>query len=156
MRFTVWLRESPSHAPSLQEFRWHWESETSAQFESLVKRPWRIFGLIVSLERRKAGQSHVEVGHRQGVLLDELAARFDLVTHQGGEDVIRGDSILDLDLHEAPGFRVDRGLPQLLRIHLTQALVALDGLTLARLVEQPLRSEERRVGKECRSRWSPY
>src|SRR2546430_6418219 len=23
-------------------------------------------------------------------------------------------------------------------------------------VEQPLRSEERRVGKECRSRWSPY
>ena len=23
-------------------------------------------------------------------------------------------------------------------------------------VELPLRSEERRVGKECRSRWSPY
>ena len=30
--------------------------------------------------------------------------------------------------------------------------------TLARRVEQDelLRSEERRVGKECRSRWSPY
>src|SRR3712207_3202986 len=25
-----------------------------------------------------------------------------------------------------------------------------------RVVYQPLRSEERRVGKECRSRWSPY
>ena len=22
--------------------------------------------------------------------------------------------------------------------------------------EEPIRSEERRVGKECRSRWSPY
>ena len=28
-----------------------------------------------------------------------------------------------------------------------------DGIYSARL---PLRSEERRVGKECRSRWSPY
>src|SRR5215204_2621983 len=26
----------------------------------------------------------------------------------------------------------------------------------ARLLDAPLRSEERRVGKECRSRWSPY
>ena len=25
-----------------------------------------------------------------------------------------------------------------------------------KLVEEILRSEERRVGKECRSRWSPY
>src|ERR1043166_10252153 len=28
----------------------------------------------------------------------------------------------------------------------------IDGI----LVQLPLRSEERRVGKECRSRWSPY
>src|SRR2546430_17669693 len=25
-----------------------------------------------------------------------------------------------------------------------------------KLLDQPFRSEERRVGKECRSRWSPY
>mgnify|MGYP000169101848 CR=1 FL=1 len=25
-----------------------------------------------------------------------------------------------------------------------------------RLAQGPIRSEERRVGKECRSRWSPY
>src|SRR2546422_6731729 len=31
--------------------------------------------------------------------------------------------------------------------------VKLDGLTLVAVVK---RSEERRVGKECRSRWSPY
>src|SRR5256885_7921114 len=30
-----------------------------------------------------------------------------------------------------------------------------DGLAIIKL-PRPLRSEERRVGKECRSRWSPY
>jgi len=29
-------------------------------------------------------------------------------------------------------------------------------LDLLGLVDNPYRSEERRVGKECRSRWSPY
>ena len=28
--------------------------------------------------------------------------------------------------------------------------------TLEPLIMVPMRSEERRVGKECRSRWSPY
>ena len=31
----------------------------------------------------------------------------------------------------------------------------LDSLTVG-TTEDPTRSEERRVGKECRSRWSPY
>ena len=36
-----------------------------------------------------------------------------------------------------------------------------DGVRLSRFVQSvtrdfPTRSEERRVGKECRSRWSPY
>ena len=34
------------------------------------------------------------------------------------------------------------------------AATPLDALSLAEL--ELLRSEERRVGKECRSRWSPY
>jgi len=40
----------------------------------------------------------------------------------------------------------------------TALLGALDGLRLDAVVHQltALRSEERRVGKECRSRWSPY
>ena len=32
----------------------------------------------------------------------------------------------------------------------------LDELGIAPMVERNTRSEERRVGKECRSRWSPY
>ena len=31
-----------------------------------------------------------------------------------------------------------------------------DGLTFHRIISGFMRSEERRVGKECRSRWSPY
>src|SRR6266849_10357465 len=31
-----------------------------------------------------------------------------------------------------------------------------DGLDLRNILVAPKRSEERRVGKECRSRWSPY
>src|SRR3712207_6589087 len=38
---------------------------------------------------------------------------------------------------------------------LAKAAASLDVLTRGR-VEIGLRSEERRVGKECRSRWSPY
>src|SRR3712207_7586753 len=33
---------------------------------------------------------------------------------------------------------------------------ALQVMTVVAAVMLPLRSEERRVGKECRSRWSPY
>src|SRR5256885_4085489 len=82
--------------------------------------------------------SDVEVGDRQSVLLDELAARLDLITHEGREDIVGGHRVLDLHLHEPSCLRIDGRLPQLLRVHLSQALVALDGLTLASLVEQPL------------------
>ena len=33
---------------------------------------------------------------------------------------------------------------------------ALAGETISIVKDTPGRSEERRVGKECRSRWSPY
>ena len=34
--------------------------------------------------------------------------------------------------------------------------VAADGEEALKVFSQDMRSEERRVGKECRSRWSPY
>ena len=45
-------------------------------------------------------------------------------------------------------------------LHLVDLTAAFDGQTkhlpLIREVIRAFRSEERRVGKECRSRWSPY
>ncbi len=40
----------------------------------------------------------VEVGDGQGVVLDELAARFDLVAHQAGEQRVGVSRVVDLDL----------------------------------------------------------
>src|SRR3712207_8672847 len=50
-----------------------------------------------------------------------------------------------------------RGLPQPAD-RSSALLTVVDRLlgTSDRYVPEPLRSEERRVGKECRSRWSPY
>ena len=46
---------------------------------------------------------------------------------------------------------------QALRIHVNDELGELErGLDAALGLLKPARSEERRVGKECRSRWSPY
>ena len=68
---------------------------------------------------------------------------------------LRGDTLM---LH-GPLPAVERAVP------VAQALVdlvrmgggePLDVADVDRLVSQEERSEERRVGKECRSRWSPY
>ena len=40
--------------------------------------------------------------------------------------------------------------------HLWRGIEVADGLVITGDVNYSLRSEERRVGKECRSRWSPY
>src|SRR5256885_10756601 len=37
-----------------------------------------------------------------------------------------------------------------------EGLLPVDGVASRTLEQYELRSEERRVGKECRSRWSPY
>ena len=47
--------------------------------------------------------------------------------------------------------RVQRALPKL---HAKRAIIRT--LTVTYGTQQKNRSEERRVGKECRSRWSPY
>src|SRR3712207_7424065 len=43
---------------------------------------------------------------------------------------------------------------QLARLHLRRVLPEARGLQVVQVAHN--RSEERRVGKECRSRWSPY
>ena len=43
-----------------------------------------------------------------------------------------------------------------LRINRPEAMGALNIEGMKELTQVFMRSEERRVGKECRSRWSPY
>src|SRR6266542_1950070 len=83
------------------------------------------------------GTSDVEVAHAERVVLDERAARLDFLAHQRREDLLGGDRVLDLYPEQPPHLRIHRRLPQLLGIHLAEALVTLDGDAPARFVEQP-------------------
>jgi len=59
--------------------------------------------LISSDHAGKSGTgSDVEIGHGQGVLLDEVTPRFDVITHECREDIVRRHGIFDPDLHQAP------------------------------------------------------
>ena len=59
------------------------------------------------------------------ILLDELAARLYIVTHQHREDLVSLSGILDSYLLEQAVLRIHSRLPQLLRVHLTKTFVAL-------------------------------
>src|SRR5690554_408500 len=111
--------------------------------------PWRTEGPAVTcrafflvaegpswLEPRSYA-SNIEIGYCQGVLLDELATRFHMVAHQRVEDLVGGDGVVDGDLQHAAVFRIHGGFPQLVGVHLTQPLVALDGMTTSGFAHHP-------------------
>ena len=66
----------------------------------------------------------VDVGV-SGILLDELAARLNVVTHQHGEDFVGLGGVLDGHLLQQAVFGVHGGFPQLLGVHLAKTFVAL-------------------------------
>src|SRR6266478_5922246 len=84
-----------------------------------------------SVARKAKSALDIEIGHLQRIVLDEVAARLDHVAHQGREDLVGFVGMVDLDLQEHARLGIARGLPQLVRIHLAQALVALDRDALA-------------------------
>src|SRR4051794_17479892 len=66
----------------------------------------------------------IQVGDEAGVLLDELAARLDLVAHEHREQLRRGQRVVHVDLLQRPAGRVHRRLVELLGVHLAEALEA--------------------------------
>src|SRR5690606_18882624 len=73
-----------------------------------------------------AARSDVEVPHVLRVLLDEAPTRLDFVAHERLEDLVGQDGVVERHLHDRPRLGVHRGLPELLGVHLTETLVALD------------------------------
>ena len=86
--------------------------------------------------------------------LEFLGSDFDgrvLVDHGDGEDEAEGVSFFDEGSLEAfHGSGADANA--LADDHIEPGL----DFSTGRLISEEFRSEERRVGKECRSRWSPY
>ena len=75
-------------------------------------------------ERRTKSGGDGGVG---GVLLDELAARFNVLAHEHREDAVGLSGIADVDTLEQTVLGIHGGLPQLLGIHLTQTFESLHG-----------------------------
>src|SRR5260370_97391 len=76
--------------------------------------------------------SNIQIPYIQRVVFDELAPRFDGVSHQDRKNVVGFYGIIDPDLEQGALLRVHGGFPELLRIHFTQALVALNRKILFR------------------------
>src|SRR6266478_5497906 len=89
-------------------------------YSLFLPSPWTRRGI------KRGAHSDVEVADVERVLLDELAARLDLVAHQLLEHLLSVLLRTDLHAQHRARLRIHRGLPQLLRVHLAQTLVALD------------------------------
>ena len=74
--------------------------------------------------------SDIQIPGVESIFLDELSARFHLVPHQDGEDLVSLDSIFNIHPQEGPAFRIHRSFPKLQGIHLTQPFIPLDGKVL--------------------------
>ena len=80
--------------------------------------------LLHSLRSVAPNGLHVQVADFQGVLFDELAARFDFVAHQDAEHVVGGAGVAHADLDERAVGGVERRFAQFLRVHFTEAFEA--------------------------------
>src|SRR3954467_6301280 len=78
---------------------------------------------------QRAG-SDVEEADVFGVALDESATQLDVLAHEDREDLVGLRRVLERDLQHQPLIGVHRRLPQLLGVHLAEALVALDRVLL--------------------------
>src|SRR5918998_2193140 len=83
--------------------------------------------------------SDVDEADVLGVGLDEVLAHLDVLAHQDGEHLVGQGRLLDVDLQQRAGGRVHRRDPQLLVVHLAQALQAGEVLLVVRSIgEEPV------------------
>src|SRR5438128_550873 len=101
-----------------------WYTALAERCARLPGEHWRRLFALKSAPYAGA-DSHVDVRRPQRIALDEVAPRLDLVAHQHREHVVGLDGVVDLHAQQAAHGGVHRGLPELLRVHLAQALVAL-------------------------------
>src|SRR6266508_6486296 len=78
-------------------------------------------------EGRPAWWLHIQIANVECVVRDELAAGLDLVAHECGEHLVGLRVIFRTDLQERPNIRIHGRRPERVRVHLAQALVAVDG-----------------------------
>ena len=70
--------------------------------------------------------SHIQVHDFVRMLDDEFPPGFDIVSHQGGEELVGEHRVGDADPLQHTLLGIHGGLPQLLGVHLSQSLVPAD------------------------------
>src|ERR1700757_747603 len=83
---------------------------------------------------RRSDPSDVQEANVLGIAGDKASACIDVLAHQDGEQLVGGRRVVQGDLTQHPHGGVHRGLPQLLGVHLTQTLIALDAVFLIDLL----------------------
>ena len=86
----------------------------------------------------KVSALYIQVFDIECVSLDELPAWFYLVTHQGRKDLVSCNGVLDGYLQQPADFGIHGRLPELTRVHFTEALVTLDMLTALCFLHEPV------------------
>src|ERR1044072_1862047 len=82
---------------------------------------------------------NVQVLYIQRVILDKASSRLHGVAHEDGENRVGLDRVVYLHLKQRALVRVHRRLPELLRVHLAQTLIALNRQILLGRVKYPLK-----------------
>src|ERR1035437_10823508 len=110
---------------------------------------------MVNAEERMLGIVHgaEDLQHReaQGIATRELVRREEVEGGGGGDRVKLVDGRLERVVRAGTG-----GERKARTVLVTKLEAIVSDVVGGAKQEGPLRSEERRVGKECRSRWSPY
>src|SRR5438094_10122729 len=95
-----------------------------------------------------------EIGPLRAVLVHTPGRELVAVTPGSREDYLY-DDIIDLELAQREHRRFVTVLERFAQVYEVRTLLT-ELVTRPDVREFLVRSEERRVGKECRSRWSPY
>src|SRR5258708_1878983 len=112
-----------------------------------------------SYSRLRSGMQLVD---RRGAADEEELAAFGAAMERTAASIGAVATVPDPALALARARELDRFCGEIdirIAVHIITDAAPLTGTQLAGLAKSPgfrLRSEERRVGKECRSRWSPY
>src|ERR1700743_2813890 len=104
---------------------------TSVTFKSLFSAGGRVAHPATGRDlgpESPSYRSDVEEPDVLGIALDERAPRLDVFTHQHAEQLVGLGRVVHRHLAQHTASRVHRGLPQLGRVHLAQALEALDAV----------------------------
>ena len=113
-----------------------WCLDAEPQRRRVISFPKNSLRLGASASNQE--KSNIEIPHVERVVFDELSARLDLVAHQRGEHLIGFGVIFRTHLQQRAPVRIHRRRPQLLRVHLTEALIAVDGHALFAGVDEVL------------------